>query len=249
MSATMTLYRPVGPKELEVIQQSGFKRFPPRLPEQPIFYPVVQEEYARKIARDWNVKASGAGYVTRFAVRADHLRNYEQREAGGPRHTEYWIPAEALETFNDNIVGRIEVIAEFLSAEWVVAYDLAADHETIALVQRATSTTKEFGLVPEIAMFGSDEWWAAIGDGRIPKQEVAGTVSRLYMSGHGDWPMFELDSDGARSSWTRLGNGAAYAEGKEVRIEYVMQRPRRPGLGEQKQVLRILVKDVTAARG
>lgn len=114
MGAVVTLYRPVGPKELELIRESGFKRFPPRLPEQPIFYPVVQEEYATKIARDWNVKESGSGYVTRFSVNAEHLGKYQEQPAGGRQHTEYWIPAEELDAFNDNIVGHIEVIAEFL---------------------------------------------------------------------------------------------------------------------------------------
>jgi hypothetical protein len=110
---TTTLYRPVGPKELELIRQSGFKAFPPRLPEQPIFYPVLTEDYAVKIARDWNVKASGAGYVTRFKVDRAFLDRYPVQEAGGSQHREYWIPAEELSTFNAAIVGLIEVIAEF----------------------------------------------------------------------------------------------------------------------------------------
>lgn len=60
----MKLWRPVGPKELELIQDSGWLKFPPRLPEQPIFYPVCNMEYAELIAKNWNVKDSGAGYVT-----------------------------------------------------------------------------------------------------------------------------------------------------------------------------------------
>ena len=56
---TTTLYRPVGPEELELIKQADWSAFPPRLPEQPIFYPVLNEEYATQIARAWNVKASG----------------------------------------------------------------------------------------------------------------------------------------------------------------------------------------------
>ena len=110
---TTILYRPVGPKELALIEQSGFKAFPPRLPEQPIFYPVLTEDYAVKIARDWNVKASGAGYVTRFAVDRAFLDRYRVEEAGGSQHREYWIPAEELPAFNAAIVGPIEVIAEF----------------------------------------------------------------------------------------------------------------------------------------
>ena len=111
---TVTLWRPVGPQELELIEQSDMKAFPPRLPEQPIFYPVLTEDYAVKIARDWNVKASGSGYVTRFDVLKSFLDNYEVQEAGGRAHREYWIPAEEMNSFNDAIVGRIEVTKQFL---------------------------------------------------------------------------------------------------------------------------------------
>ena len=109
------LYRPVGPKELELIAASGYREFPPRLPEQPIFYPVLSEEYARQIARDWNVEASGAGYVTRFAVRAEFAARYPAKTVGSSVHKELWIPAEELPELNRNIVGLIEVIAEFKS--------------------------------------------------------------------------------------------------------------------------------------
>src|ERR1700740_1673329 len=93
---TTTLFRPVGPKELDLIRQSGFKAFPPRLPEQPIFYPVLSEDYAVRIARDWNVPASGAGFVTRFRVRRDFLARYAVQDAGGRSHQEYGIAAEDL---------------------------------------------------------------------------------------------------------------------------------------------------------
>jgi hypothetical protein len=110
---TVTLWRPVGPDELELIRKAGMRAFPPRLPEQPIFYPVLTEEYAIRIARDWNVPASGSGYVTKFEVRADYLSGYAPQEAGGRALREYWIPAEDLHNFNDAIVGDIEVTAEF----------------------------------------------------------------------------------------------------------------------------------------
>jgi hypothetical protein len=111
------LYRPVGQKEYELIAQSGFRAFPPRLPEQPIFYPVLSEAYAIQIARDWNLKdkSSGfTGYVTRFSVRADFLSAYEVQTVGASgSHDEYWIPAEDLERFNAAIVGEIEITQEF----------------------------------------------------------------------------------------------------------------------------------------
>ena len=88
-SDTVILFRPVGPKELKLIEAANFQAFPPRLPEQPIFYPVLTEEYATKIARDWNVQASGAGYVTRFAVRREFLSRYQIQSAGGERFQEY----------------------------------------------------------------------------------------------------------------------------------------------------------------
>ena len=110
---TTTLYRPVGPKELQLIIDSGYHEFPPRLPEQPIFYPVMNEEYARQIARDWNVPASGSGYVTRFAVRKDFLSRFPVQKAGSSIHQELWIPAEELAELNRNIVGLIEVIESY----------------------------------------------------------------------------------------------------------------------------------------
>lgn len=110
---SVTLWRPVGPAELALIRASGMHAFPPRLPEQPIFYPVLSEEYAVKIARDWNVPASGNGYVTRFKVARAFLDSYEIHAAGGEAHREYWIPAEDLAAFNAALVGEIEVIAEF----------------------------------------------------------------------------------------------------------------------------------------
>jgi hypothetical protein len=111
---TTTLYRPVGTKELALIEASGFKAFPPRLPEQPIFYPVTNEAYAAQIARDWNTKhGDQIGFVTRFAVAMAHLERYERKIVGGRQHEEYWIPAEELDAFNAAIVGVIEIVSRF----------------------------------------------------------------------------------------------------------------------------------------
>ncbi|HKV41199.1 MAG TPA: hypothetical protein VJX67_18480, partial [Blastocatellia bacterium] len=103
----MVLYRPVGQKELDLIRDSGYKSFPPRLADQPIFYPVLNEEYATQIARDWNAKYNNpkVGYVTRFKVSAEYLSQFEVHCVGARLHQEYWIPAEALPEFNNNILG------------------------------------------------------------------------------------------------------------------------------------------------
>jgi hypothetical protein len=114
------LYRPVGQAELNLIRASEYRWFPPRLPEQPFFYPVVSEAYATQIARDWNTKdesSSFVGYVLRFGVRSEFLSHYEVHTVGSSEHREYWIPAADLEKLNENIVGTIEVVSEFRPAE------------------------------------------------------------------------------------------------------------------------------------
>lgn len=110
------LYRPVGAKELALIQASGFRSFPPRLPEQPIFYPVLNRGYAEQIARDWNSKDAATGrqgFVTEFMLPESFLSRYEARQVGDASHLELWVPAEELAEFNARIVGPIKVIAEF----------------------------------------------------------------------------------------------------------------------------------------
>ncbi|WP_169975310.1 hypothetical protein [Tautonia rosea] len=117
MADTTTLYRPVGPAELALIEASGWQAFPPRLPEQPIFYPVLNEEYARQIARRWNVRDHGAGFVLRFRVDRDFLGRYPARIVGGKLHEELWIPAKDLDALKRHLVGPIEVIASFGEAD------------------------------------------------------------------------------------------------------------------------------------
>ncbi|MEU2073731.1 hypothetical protein [Streptomyces sp. NPDC013489] len=110
---TTTLWRPTGPTELDLVRELEWRAWPPRLAEQPIFYPVLDEEYAVMIARDWNVKHSGAGFVTRFEVDTEFLRRYPVRQAGGLTILELWVPAEELDAFNAHIVGRIELVHTF----------------------------------------------------------------------------------------------------------------------------------------
>jgi hypothetical protein len=114
---TTTLFRPVGPKELALIAASGYREFPPRLADQPIFYPVLNEDYARQIARDWNVPASGAGYVIRFVVNKSFADRYPIRTVGASVHQELWVPADELAELNRNIVGRLEVVGEFMNPD------------------------------------------------------------------------------------------------------------------------------------
>ncbi|WP_410795922.1 hypothetical protein [Parvularcula sp. LCG005] len=111
----MTLYRPVGLKELEKIEAQDFRAFPPRLPEQPIFYPVTNRAYAQQIARDWNAKYNDEkiGYVTEFDIDSDYCAKFDHKVVGGANHEELWVPAELLEEFNQKIIGKIRIVDEF----------------------------------------------------------------------------------------------------------------------------------------
>lgn len=106
---TLTLYRPVNQKELDLIAEMDWSGFPPRLPEQPIFYPVLNMAYARRISIEWNVPAYGKSYVTRFEVDSAYLQNFEIQNVGGEGIDELWIPAEELENFNRHIIGKVEI--------------------------------------------------------------------------------------------------------------------------------------------
>lgn len=112
----MLLYRPTGLAELRLVAQSGWRAWPPRLPDQPIFYPVLTLDYARKIARDWNAPDAFSGFigfVTRFRLDPVFAARYPVQLAGGGSHQELWVPAAELEEFNTHILGPIEVIESF----------------------------------------------------------------------------------------------------------------------------------------
>lgn len=110
----MILYRPVGTAELRLIEAGGWRAYPPRLPEQPIFYPVLNEAYAAEIAEKWNTKtADGRGYVTRFELNDEYAGRFEVHTVGATHHQELWVPAEELAEFNRHIVGNIQIVREF----------------------------------------------------------------------------------------------------------------------------------------
>ena len=110
---TTTLWRPCNDAELGLVAESGWRRWPPRLFWQPIFYPVLNEEYATEIARGFQVPAFGVSHVTRFEVDSDYLTRFDVQHAGSNSSLEYWIPAEDLDEFNRHIVGTIEVVASY----------------------------------------------------------------------------------------------------------------------------------------
>ena len=117
----MKLYRPVGLKELELILADNAKTYPPRLAWQPIFYPVLNFEYARQIATRWNLddELSGyAGFVTEFDIDDAYVAKFEVQNVGGHLHNELWVPAAELAEFNDQIIGKIQVSAAFYGEKY-----------------------------------------------------------------------------------------------------------------------------------
>ena len=116
-SSHFLLFRPVGPIELKLIEESGWRCFPPRLPEQPIFYPVLTMAYARQIARNWNIKQSGSGFVTEFYLERNYAKRFKVKIVGSMIHQELWIPAEQLDEFNHNIVGEIKLIESYFDSD------------------------------------------------------------------------------------------------------------------------------------
>lgn len=109
----MQLYRPVGQAEYDLIAASAFTAYPPRLPQQPIFYPVLNERYAREISEKWNRRHADAqytGYVTTFEIDDAYIAQFPVQTVGAGYHQELWIPSEELEEFNRHIIGKIRIL-------------------------------------------------------------------------------------------------------------------------------------------
>jgi hypothetical protein len=122
----ITLYRPVGLKELELIATLHWQAFPPRLDWQPIFYPVLNQSYAEQIAGEWNTKdifSGNCGIVTAFDITEEHFKKYDIQNVGGDTHNELWIPAQELNDFNKNIIGSIRIVKAFFGSEFIMPAD------------------------------------------------------------------------------------------------------------------------------
>ena len=104
------------------IFELDLRAFPPRFEWQPIFYPVLLEDYAIQIARDWNTgdAASGfAGYVTAFRVDSEYLQKFTVQVVGAEDlHQELWIPAEELDEFNAHILEEVRVTRSFFGPQF-----------------------------------------------------------------------------------------------------------------------------------
>lgn len=116
----MRLYRPVGLYELRLIAEANWRAFPPRLPEQPIFYPVLNRRYAEEIASRWNPTDPNSGYmgvVTAFEIDDDVVARYEPQVVGASHHEELWVPAEEQRLFERGMNGAISIEVAFVGSD------------------------------------------------------------------------------------------------------------------------------------
>ena len=131
-----------------------------------------------------------------------------------------------------------------MDTKWIKVYDLSDDEELVTKVQNATLNTTDFGLVPEIALYGSTEWWEAISSGLIQKHAIEGVITSAFTSGDSNWPQFEVDDNGVKTVWTRFGDHSLYDVGCRVKIEYVVQKSKKSWTGSpyQNEVLTISIE-------
>ncbi|HVW30631.1 MAG TPA: hypothetical protein VHC69_34985 [Polyangiaceae bacterium] len=147
----------MGLEELRLLYDANMLTFPPRLPEQPIFYPVTNEPYARQIAANWNTKSgTRSGFVTRFEVDSEYAARFQRKVVGGREHEELWVPADELDGFNRHIKDRVRVIGANFGEGYVglvpdgfALGGMDASEQFIALARALTSGS--FDIRGEIA--------------------------------------------------------------------------------------------------
>ena len=113
MTATVTLYRPVGDREFGHIRDSGWRLFPPRFDGYPLFCALLDENYATESARDWTTKNGARVHVLRFDVGQEFISGCHIRPAESSNYRQYLIPSTELADLNAHLIGPIEVIASF----------------------------------------------------------------------------------------------------------------------------------------
>lgn len=129
-------------------------------------------------------------------------------------------------------------------------YYLKNDINHIKNVQEATLHTDHYGLRVTHGLFGSDEWWEKIESGELPLATVKGTINRVYMSGHNDFPEFEIVTlKDEKTIWARWVDDPSldsyYKEGSQVELDYVVQMAKR-GFGtglEHKCVIAVRIEN------
>lgn len=207
----MILYRPVGLEELRLIYEAQMKAFPPRLPDQPIFYPVTNEGYAAQIAKDWNTKSGTlAGFVTRFSVDDAYVAKFERRVVGAREHEELWVPAEELGEFNRRIASQVEVSGAYFGDGFEghvpVQFGLRgknARDQFLALARTLPYSVFDFGLevaANHVAVFLNFYFWeqadfSAQGFDRAARDKVLEALRKRWATTeHASTPLGIVDT-------------------------------------------------------
>ena len=201
----MRLFRPVGLNELRLIFETEMTAFPPRLPEQPIFYPVLNAPYAIKIARDWNTKNEmRAGYVTEFEVEDAYVSRFEPHIVGSREHEELWVPAEELAEFNTHILSTIRVIEAYFGAGFTgytsERFGLAGKNASEQFISLASSweySSFDFALeiaANRLAIFLHFPYWTQHDFGQEDisserKKKLLQDVQRVWVERFPDMPL------------------------------------------------------------
>jgi len=118
------------------------------------------------------------------------------------------------------------IVSGVMCNEMKNIYSLAKDVKKIAAIQEATLNTDKYGVSTNHGLFGSNEWWNSISSGSLETRTVEGEISRVYMTGHNDFPQFDIDSDGVVTSWIREGKEKLYLKGSQIKLEYVLTKNR-----------------------
>jgi hypothetical protein len=209
----MFLYRPVGLDELRLIYESGLAAFPPRLPEQPIFYPIFNFSYTEQIARDWNTKSpSRAGYVVRFEVDDTYIDRFEPHTVGSREHRELWVGAEELETFNSHILPPIRVVSSYFAEDFkgfvpekFMLQGKDAVVQFVTLTKALNYSSFDFWCEVEAnqtAVFLHYPFWkqqdfSADGVGVTERDRVLAAIEARWTQGISSWPLSEIYSFGS----------------------------------------------------
>jgi GNAT superfamily N-acetyltransferase len=176
----MILFRPTGIRELVLVASLGWRAWPPRLPDQPIFYPVLSLEYARRIARDWNARdpfSGFIGFVTMFELEATFAKRYPVRRAGGDGHEELWVPASELEAFNAHLAGSIDVVEAHIGPLFAGSIDPVTSVPTeIAETYRARLRVQRCPVVRE----------ARTADAEASIRLLIASITTLCIEDHGN---------------------------------------------------------------
>jgi len=195
----LTLYRPVGLEELRLLYEVEMRAFPPRLPEQPIFYPVTNEPYARQIAERWNTKSgTRAGFVTRFEIDSEYAARFERKVVGGREHEELWVPAEELDEFNQHLDGPVRVVGAYFGDGYAgyVPRSVGLEGKDVSeqfLTLARTPSLCRFGLGTDgaanhVAVFLNFFWWeqhdfSAEGVSPRDRDRVLGELRQAWAGG------------------------------------------------------------------